>query len=114
MIVDGSINTVTRIAALVQQTGGVNGNFQMAILQPLSISQAQVIAVTTTATSVTQGLNILPLTASVTLFADTLYYLAVYNQVNASLIGGIAAGNGTGTPINFRAQIWRGLSWDLL
>ena len=38
---------------------------------------------------------------------DKIYYLAVFNQVNASLLGGITAGLGTvanAPPINFRYQ----------
>ena len=86
------------------QTGAGTGSFQMAILLPTSTTSAQVIGITNTATSITLGLNILPLTAPVTILANTIYYLAVYNQVNASLIGGVVAGTGTGQPINFRSQ----------
>jgi hypothetical protein len=88
------------------QTGGAIGNFQMAILQPSSTTQAQVIGITTIASTITGGIFVLPLTSSVTLLANTVYYLAVYNQVNGSTIGGVTAGTSTGSapPINFRAQ----------
>ena len=109
----GSDLIVTKMSAYIIQQGGINGNFQMAILRPISTSQSQVIAITNTATSITGGLFILPLTAPTTLNADTIYYLAVYNQVNGSAIGGIEAGPGTtadAPPINFRYQNISGFS----
>jgi hypothetical protein len=76
--------TVSTMAAYVIQLGAGAGTFQMAILRPISISQAQVVGITTTAAAITAGLFILPLTAPTTLLANTVYYLAVYNQVNGS------------------------------
>ena len=41
------------------------------------------------------------------MLANNTYYLAIYNQINASQIGGISAGLSTidnAPPINFRAQ----------
>jgi hypothetical protein len=102
----GTDKTVSEISSYVTQTGAVTGDFQMAILIPISSNQAQVIAITNIVTSITAGIFVLLLTAPVTLMADTSYYLAVYNQVNASTIGGISAGVPiTGAPpINFRVQ----------
>ena len=100
---DRTVNTMT---TYVIQTGST-GNFQMAILKPLSTSDAEVVAITPTVTSLTGGLFVLPLTSPYTLMGNTLYYLAVYNQVNGSELGAINAGLGTSvvaSPINFRAQ----------
>lgn len=107
LVFGGRINrNITRISAYVMQVGST-GNFQMAILLPTSISQAQVVAITNTVTSLTGGLFTLLLTAPLTLLANTVYYLAVYNQVNGSSIGGLTAGTlttGNASPINFRVQ----------
>jgi hypothetical protein len=102
-----SSHSVSQLAAYIVQDGGITGSFQMAILQPTSTSNAVVVAVTNIATSITPGLFILPLTSPYTMAQNALYYLAVYNQVNASQIGGVSAGLGTtqdAPPINFRAQ----------
>jgi len=51
LIFGGNTNrTVSSMAAYVTQLGAVTGNFQMAILQPTSISQATVVAVTNVVT----------------------------------------------------------------
>jgi len=95
------------MAAYIVQDGNITGEFQMAILQPFTTDDATVIAATITATSITGGLFELPLTNSVTLLAGNVYYLAVYNQVIASQIGGRSTGLGTtvdAPPINFRSQ----------
>lgn len=83
------------------------GAFQIAVLQPLTTSTAQVIGVTALVSSIPDGLFTLPLTAPVALGANTTYYFAVYNTVNGSEIGGRSTGLGTtidAPPINFRAQ----------
>ena len=82
-------------------------NFQIAILEPTSSTTATVLAVTNIVTSITAGLFTLPLTAPLTIVDDSTYYLAVYNQVNASLLAGETAGLGTvlnAPPVNFRIQ----------
>lgn len=103
----GSDKEVTEIAAYIMQVGAGTGVFQMAILMPTGNSQAEVVAVTNTVNSISGGIFVIPLTTSVTLRANTSYYLAVYNQVNASIIGGFTAGvsaGGDAPPINFRVQ----------
>jgi hypothetical protein len=103
----GSNRTVASLAAYVIQDGGVSGAFQMAILSPISTNIATVVAQTILVASITSGLVILPLTAPTTLLANNIYYLAIYNQVNSSRIGGTVAGIATtedAPPINFRAQ----------
>ncbi|WP_419821378.1 hypothetical protein [Anoxybacterium hadale] len=102
----GVDRTVSQMAAYVTQRGGGSGSFQMAILRPTSTFQATVIAATQTVTSINAGLVVLPLTAATVLSANSIYYLAVYNQVNGSNIGGITAGINTADapPINFRSQ----------
>lgn len=104
---NGQQTTISRLAAYVTQIGVGSGVFQMAVLEPDSPTQATVIAVTTVANAITAGLFILPLTAPVTLSGDKVYYLAVYNQVNGSTIGGRITGTLTvveASPINFRSQ----------
>lgn len=104
---NGQQTTISRLAAYVTQIGVGSGVFQMAVLEPDSPTQATVIAVTTVANAITAGLFILPLTAPVTLSGDKVYYLAVYNQVNGSTIGGRTTGTLTvveASPINFRSQ----------
>lgn len=99
--------TVSKMAAYIIQVGAGTGLFQMAILTPLSTTQAQVISVTSASNTITGGLLILPLTNPTTLLADNTYYLAIYNQINASQIAGTAAGLstvGNAPPINFREQ----------
>lgn len=98
---------VSFLAAYIIQLGAGTGPFQMAILQPIGTSSAQVVSITNTVTTITGGLFVLPLTTPVTLLGNQLYYLAVYNQVNASTIGGLIAGTNSvanAPPINFRAQ----------
>lgn len=98
---------VSFVAAYIIQLGAGTGPFQMAILQPIGTSSAQVVSVTNTVNSIIGGLFVLPLTTPVTLLGNQLYYLAIYNQVNASEIGGLIAGTNTvanAPPINFRAQ----------
>ncbi|MFA9380979.1 MAG: hypothetical protein ACERKO_07960, partial [Acetanaerobacterium sp.] len=108
LIFGGDIDVETsNIAVYILQVGAGTGDFQMAVLEPLSTSQAQVVGITNTVTTITGGLFVLPLTTTVTLLANTDYYLAVYNQVNASDIGGVLAGIATvedAPPINFRVQ----------
>lgn len=104
----GSDKEITEIAAYFMQAGAGTGVFQMAILMPTGgNSQAEVVSVTNTVNSIFGGFFVIPLTASVTLRANTSYYLAVYSQVNASIIGGFTAGaslGGDAPPINFRVQ----------
>ncbi len=98
---------VSKMAAYIIQVGAGTGLFQMAILSPISTTQAQVIAITNSTNTITGGLVILQLTAPTTLLSDNIYYLSIYNQINASLIGGVLAGLSTvsdASPINFRAQ----------
>lgn len=98
---------VSFLAAYIIQLGAGTGPFQMAILQPIGTSSAQVVSITNTVTTITGGLFVLPLTTPVALLGNQLYYLAVYNQVNASTIGGLIAGTNSvanAPPINFRAQ----------
>lgn len=98
---------VSFLAAYIIQLGAGTGPFQMAILQPIGTSSAQVVSITNTVTTITGGLFVLPLTTPVTLLGNQLYYLAVYNQVNASTIGGLIAGTNSvanAPPINFRTQ----------
>jgi hypothetical protein len=104
---DGQDSTISRLAAFVTQMGTNTGTFQMAVLEPVTGTTASVIGVTTVATTITPGLFILPLTAPVTLSGNIVYYLAVYNQINGSSIGGRTTGTGTvddAIPINFRVQ----------
>ena len=105
----GVSQTVSNMAAYIIQDGAVTGAFQMAILQPVSTSSANVIAATamTGSIPVPGGILVLPLTAPVILTPNNIYYLAVYNQVNASQIGAFSGGLGTtqdAPPINFRVQ----------
>jgi len=107
--------TVREMAAYVLQQGDRIGVFQMGILSPVGATDASVIAATNVANAITAGLFKLPLSAPVTLQADTTYYLAVYNQVANSRIGGFMAGTTTVTatdapPINFRTQNLTGLN----
>lgn len=97
---------ISALATYVIQLGST-GNFQLAVLQPVSQTAANVIAVTSVVTSLTAGLFVLPLTAPVTLLGNTVYYLVAYNQVNGSQLAGRSTGSGTvgnAFPINFRAQ----------
>lgn len=108
IVFPGDMNKVVSfVAAYIIQLGAGTGPFQMAILQPIGTSSAQVISTTNTVNSITGGLFTLPLTNPITLLGNQLYYLAIYNQVNASEIGGLIAGTNTvanAPPINFRAQ----------
>lgn len=108
IVFPGDLNKVVSVlAAYIIQVGAGTGPFQMAILQPIGTSSAQVVSITDTVTTITGGLFVLPLTTPVTLLGNQLYYLAVYNQVNASTIGGLIAGTNSvanAPPINFRAQ----------
>ena len=114
LVFDGPISsTVSNMAAYITQDGAAAGSFQMAILQPISISQANVVAVTAIVNSISPGLFVLPMVASQVLTHNTTYYLAVYNQVNGSKLGAISAGLGTtedAPPINFRVQNIAGFS----
>ncbi|WP_218184939.1 hypothetical protein, partial [Paenibacillus sp. 1_12] len=104
---NGQQSTISRLAAYVTQLGSNTGDFQMAVLQPLTSTISTVIAVTTVVSSLTAGLFILPLTAPVTLNGNNIYYIAVYNQINGSTIGGRSTGSGTignAFAINFRVQ----------
>jgi hypothetical protein len=79
----------------------------MAVLEAITPSQSVVIGITAQANAITGGLFELPLIAPVDLMANTVYHLAVYNQVNGSEIGGRTAGLATtidAAPINFRTQ----------
>ena len=80
---------------------------EMAILQPVSSSIAFVTAVTPVVTSITSGIFVLPLTSTVILEKNKLYYLAVYNQVSDSELGAVSTGLSAANdspPINFRVQ----------
>ncbi|SPF51540.1 hypothetical protein SBF1_5130007 [Candidatus Desulfosporosinus infrequens] len=104
---NGQQTTITKLATYVIQLGANTGTFQLAVLQPASQTTATVIGVTTVATFLTADLFILPLTAPVTLDGNTTYYLAAYNQIVGSTLGGRNTGSGTvanAFPINFRAQ----------
>ena len=103
----GTVQTVSNMATYVLQNGQASGAFQMAILTFLSMSQAQVIGATIVADSITDGLFTLPLQSAVPLEANRIYYLAAYNQVNGSEIGGMNARSPSAVnaaPINFRTQ----------
>ena len=105
--------TVRKMAAYILQQGDRIGVFQMGILSPVRASDACVIAATNLVYAVTAGLFKLPLAVPVTLRADTTYYLAVYNQVANSRLGGFTAGTAATTdapPINFRTQNLTGLN----
>ena len=107
VFVAGEDIVVNYIACYILQTGSGTGNFQMAVLQPVSNTQAQVVAITDIVTTITPGLFELPLTAAIKLGQKGIYYFAVYNQVNGSIIGGSNAGIQTtieAPPINFRVQ----------
>jgi hypothetical protein len=85
LIYVGSMNqTIKSLVAYVVQLGAAIGSFQMAILMPTSISQAMVIAVTPIVNAITPGLFTLPLSSPMLLPPDSVFYLAVYNQVNGS------------------------------
>lgn len=104
---DLDVREITRLSCFVVQVGAVNGNFQMALLEATSHTTAEVIAVTNMVTSVSAGLFTLPLTSSITVMGEGIYYFAVYNQVNACEIGAVHAGTGAvndAYPINFRVQ----------
>lgn len=107
VFVAGEDIVVNYIACYVLQAGSGVGNFQMAVLRPIDNTQATVVAVTDMVTAITPGLFELPLTAAVTLGQKGIYFFAVYNQVNGSLLGGTAAGIQTtmeASPVNFRVQ----------
>ncbi|KYG25596.1 hypothetical protein [Alkalihalobacillus trypoxylicola] len=98
---------VTEMSAYIIQTGTATGDFQMAILEPETNTTATVIAVTSMMANITAGIFTLPLVSPVLLNDDSIYYLAVYNQVNGSAIAGKNSGFGSVQevpPINFRAQ----------
>ncbi|TYR81465.1 hypothetical protein FZC66_06360 [Priestia megaterium] len=99
--------TISRLVTYVIQLGTNTGAFEMAVLQPVSPTEATVIGVTTVVNALTPGLFILPLTTPVILDSDTVYALAVYNQINGSSLDGRSTGLGTvkaAFPINFRDQ----------
>ncbi|MEY8354496.1 hypothetical protein AALB39_14225 [Lachnospiraceae bacterium 54-53] len=105
----GDLNTrqLDTMAAYVEQAGSGTGEFQMAILQSESNTTARVVAVTDIVTTITGGLFVLPLTSAINIQGGTIYYFAVYNQVNASQLGAKIAGLNTvgdAPPINFRVQ----------
>ncbi|WP_255550523.1 hypothetical protein [Sporosarcina sp. E16_3] len=101
----GSTPTINRLSTYVTQVGS-SGNFQMAVLVPLTATTSQVIAVTAVVTSLTAGVFTLPLTTPVVLSSNLVYHFAVYNQVNGSNLGGRSTGvSGIApAPINFRVQ----------
>ncbi|MGH4120815.1 hypothetical protein [Clostridium sp.] len=88
---NGQQTTISSLATYVTQTGST-GNFQLAILQPVTQTAANVIAVTSVVNSLTGGLLILPLLVPVTLSNNQVYYLAAYNQVKGSTLGGRSTG----------------------
>ncbi|KMK75588.1 hypothetical protein AB990_09880, partial [Alkalihalobacillus pseudalcaliphilus] len=101
------VTTVSNMTAYIVQSGTGTGEFQMAVLLPTSNVEATVIAITDIVDTVTSGIFTLPLISPVTLVDDTIYYLAVYNQVNGSALAGKNSGFGSVQevpPINFRAQ----------
>ena len=104
---DLDVRVLYNIEAYVVQVGSGTGQFQMAILESISTTSAEVVAITNVVNSISGGVFTLPLTASISIMGETVYYLAVWNQVNASELGGIDAGLGTvddAPPINFRIQ----------
>lgn len=105
----GDLDTreLSTVAAYVIQEGAGTGFFQIAVLQDIATSAAEVVAVTNVVTSISGGLFVLPLTSSVNVMGGIIYYLAVWNQVNASQLGAKVAGINTvgdAPPINFRVQ----------
>ncbi|MGH4117425.1 hypothetical protein [Clostridium sp.] len=103
---NGQQTTISSLATYVTQTGG-KGNFQLAILQPVSQTEANVIAVTSVVNSLTGGLLILPLEVPVTLSNKQVCYLAAYNQIEGSTLGGRSTGTEKvvdAFAINFREQ----------
>lgn len=105
----GDLNTrlLSQVMAFVVQLGAGTGEFQIAVLQATSTSTALVVAVTDVVTQISGGLFTLPLTSSVNIDGGAIYYLAVYNQVNASQLGAVEAGTNNvavAPPINFRVQ----------
>ena len=107
LIFNGQQTTISRLATYVTQLGANTGTFQLVVLQPINQTEATIIAFTTIATSLTEGIFVLPLTAPVTLVSNTVYYLAAFNQINGSTLGGRSTGPDTVVntfPINFRSQ----------
>ncbi len=104
---DLDILDIHHISAYVIQVGAGTGQFQMAVLENLTNTTAAVIGITNIVTSITGGLFRLPLTTTINIEAGQIYYLAVWNQVNASQLGAKTAGIptvGDAPPINFRIQ----------
>ena len=102
---DGSLVSV--LAAYIVQTGATTGAFQMAVIQPITNAVGTVVAITDIVTTITGGIFPLALQTPTLLADGTVYYFAIYNQVNGSAVAGRSTGLGTtqdGPPINFRAQ----------
>jgi len=71
IVFPGDLNKVVSVlAAYIIQVGAGTGPFQMAILQPIGTSSAQVVSITDTVTTITGGLFVLPLTTPVTLLGN--------------------------------------------
>ncbi|MDF2835981.1 MAG: hypothetical protein K0Q63_1621, partial [Paenibacillus sp.] len=107
IVYNGQAMTITTVSAYIAQAGAGTGDFQMAILMPVTNSSAVVIGVTPLVTTIMPALFTLALTTPVNIAENAVYYLAVYNQVNASEIAGRLTGVGTtidAPPINFRTQ----------
>ncbi len=107
LVYNGVEMTITDLSAYIAQVGAGTGDFQMAVLQPVTNSSAVVIGVTPLVGAIASGIFTLTLTAPVVISDHSIYYLAVYNQVNASQITGRLTGLGTtidAPPINFRTQ----------
>ncbi|WP_207204872.1 collagen-like protein [Clostridium minihomine] len=113
VVFSGAVDNIelTHISAYVLQVGSETGQFQMAVLRADTNNTAVVVAVTDMVTSISGGLFMLPLTTPITITGENIYYLAVYNQINASQLGAKSAGTSTvenAPPINFRVQNFTG------
>ena len=113
VVFSGAVDNIelTHITAYVLQVGSETGQFQMAVLRADTNHTAIVVGVTDMVTSISGGLFMLPLTTPITITGENIYYLAVYNQINASQLGAKSAGTSTvenAPPINFRVQNFTG------
>ena len=97
--------TVKSMSAWIAQQGGTGSVniFKLAILLPQPESTATIVAITNNITSLPSGLLTLPIESPLggyTMIPNTLYYLALYNTINGSRIGGIASTPGiTNSPL---------------
>ncbi|QXE02210.1 hypothetical protein [Terribacillus sp. DMT04] len=106
-LVFGDASVVSTLSTFIVQTGATTGAFQMAVILPITNAVGTVVGITDFVTTITGGIFQLPLQTPVLLEDGTVYYFAIYNQVNGSEVGGRSTGLGTtqdGPPINFRTQ----------